>query len=230
MKYTSVIFDLFGTLVELPTFSGRENVLTKMASVLSIPYAPFEQQWRETYDERETGRLPDFRRSLDHICRCLSAHPNDHQIGEAIKLRLEYFRELLKPRAKAIEALTEIRKLKLKTGLISDCTAEVPMVWGETPFVPLIDECVFSCQAGMKKPDPHIYLIATERLGVKPAECLYIGDGGSRELTGASKAGMKAIQIRIEEPDPDAYAIDCEDWAGPVVASLTDVLLMIKES
>jgi hypothetical protein len=41
---------------------------------------------------------------------------------------------------------------------------------------------------------------------------------------------MKAIQIRIEEPDPDAYAIDCEDWAGPVVASLTDVLLMIKES
>ena len=48
----------------------------------------------------------------------------------------------------------------------------------------------------MKKPDSCIYREAAKRLCVDPEECIFVGDGGSNELTGAREAGMKAIQAK----------------------------------
>ena len=45
----------------------------------------------------------------------------------------------------------------------------------------------------MKKPDICIYEEALKRLGIDPGDCIFVGDGGSNELVGARKAGMKAI-------------------------------------
>lgn len=228
MKYSAVIFDLFGTLAESPTFSGRERSLRAMAAVLSAPYTEFERQWSNTSNDRDTGALPDFRSTLEYVCRSLSIHSDDGQIEEATRLRLEYFRGLLAPRAGSVETLTKLKELNLKLGLISDCSVEVPMVWGETPFSSLIDKTVFSCLVRVKKPDPRIYRIAAERLRLPASRCLFVGDGGSRELTGASKAGMGAVLIRPATLDPDAHVIDREQWHGPSVGSLTEVLALVE--
>ncbi len=39
---------------------------------------------------------------------------------------------------------------------------------------------------GMKKPDACIYEEALRRFGISPDECVFAGDGGSRELEGAN--------------------------------------------
>jgi putative hydrolase of the HAD superfamily len=227
VKYRAVIFDLFGTLVESPTFSGRESILREMAAVLSAPYAEFERQWSATNNDRDAGVLPDIRSSLEHVCRALAIRPTESQLLDATSIRLEYFRGLLKPRAGAVEALTKLKELKLKTGLISDCSIEVAMVWGLTPFDSLIGKRILSCLVGLKKPDPLIYAIAVENLGVRASECLFVGDGGSRELTGATRAGMGAVLIRPNGLNPDAYVIDREDWGGPSIGSLIEVLNLV---
>ena len=85
---------------------------------------------------------------------------------------------------------------------------------------------VFSCAVGVKKPDPRIYRIATDRLKVKPQECLYIGDGSSHELTGAFKAGMNPVKIRV--PDEIPYFLDEDDWQGTTISSLNEVLNLIE--
>ena len=59
-----------------------------------------------------------------------------------------------------------------------------------------IDEMVLSYKVQMKKPDSCIYREAAKRLCVDPEECIFVGDGGSNELTGAREAGMKAIQAK----------------------------------
>ena len=92
----------------------------------------------------------------------------------------------MKPRTGSLEVLASLKSKEYKIGLISDCTAETPLAWQNTPFAPFFDATVFSCRAGIKKPDPRIYEMATTRLGVGPQYCLYIGDGSSRELSGAS--------------------------------------------
>ena len=56
------------------------------------------------------------------------------------------------------------------------------------------DEAIISYEQGIRKPDPEIYQCMIERLNLKPDECLYVGDGGSRELYGAKEVGMRPLQ------------------------------------
>ncbi len=99
------------------------------------------------------------------------------------------------------------------------------MLWKSTPFAPLFDAAVFSCVVKLKKPDPQIYLRACADLRVVPADCLYVGDGSSRELSGAAAVGMHPVLIRApHEQHPDTFRIDAEDWTSDVIARLSEVL------
>ena len=98
------------------------------------------------------------------------------------------------------------------------------------PFAPLVDVAVFSCLEGVQKPAPRIYQLAVERLAVRPENCLYIGDGDSQELTGASQVGMYPVLIRNPDEDStDVHRVDYEagEWEGPVISSLREVLTLV---
>jgi putative hydrolase of the HAD superfamily len=56
----------------------------------------------------------------------------------------------------------------------------------------LFDETILSYEVGMAKPDPRIYALATEKLGVEPEECVFIDDQ-ERYCTAATEVGMQAI-------------------------------------
>jgi putative hydrolase of the HAD superfamily len=163
-----------------------------------------------------------------HICQKLGVSVADAQVKQASQIRFNYTLRSVKPRPDALETLAFLKAEGYKTGLISDCSTEVPTIWKETPLAPLIDVAVFSCVAGVKKPDPRIYQVAIERLGDEPQKCLYIGDGSSQELTGALKAGMYPVLIRVPyEAGEDAYRIDEEEWHGAVISSLKEVLSLL---
>jgi len=117
----------------------------------------------------------------------------------------------------------------LKTCVVSDCSPELPLLWSETPFAPLFDAAVFSCDLGVRKPNPKIYLEACRRLNVEPAECYFVGDGGSRELSGAAELGMHAVLLAApeEQNNSDTHRIDGEEWRGPAIYDLKDLLLML---
>ena len=46
------------------------------------------------------------------------------------------------------------------------------------------------------KPDPEIYNLACERLGISPTKTVFVGDGGFDELQGATAVGMRPVQAR----------------------------------
>ena len=48
----------------------------------------------------------------------------------------------------------------------------------------------------LQKPGPAIYLLAAGRMGARPEDCVFVGDGGSDELAGAKAAGMRTAQAR----------------------------------
>jgi putative hydrolase of the HAD superfamily len=136
-------------------------------------------------------------------------------------MRRERAKRVLVPRPDALPTLEELRRRGHLLGMISVCTEDVPQVWEETPLGREFDATVFSCDVGVSKPDPRIYAIACERLGVEPGECLFVGDGANDELPGAERAGMAALQLRAPgaqlTPDGDA-------WRGPSVEHLSEVL------
>ena len=66
----------------------------------------------------------------------------------------------------------------------------------ESEIYQYFDEVILSFELGMKKPDACIYDEALRRFGISPDECVFVGDGGSRELEGARNVGIKAIQAK----------------------------------
>ena len=227
MKYLAVIFDLFGTLSD--NFSSREyeDVLIQMASVLSLPPEDFRQAWFETSRNQSTGDLQDCEAKIEHICNRLGAQPEKRQIIHSAQLRLNYIRHVMKPRLGTVEVLLLLRERGCKTGVISDCSDEIPVIWPETPLASLIDAAVFSCSVGFRKPEPRIYELAAERLQVPLAQCLYVGDGGSMELSGALKVGMHPVLFRLDADSTEKHLIDREHWDGATIHSLREILSMI---
>lgn len=61
----------------------------------------------------------------------------------------------------------------------------------------LFDVIVESSKSGVRKPDPRIYQMACERLGVDPSACVYLDDLGIN-CKPAAELGMKAIKVVTE--------------------------------
>ncbi len=225
MKYEAIIFDLFGTLVDNFSVAGYFAVLDEMARTLGVPEKEFGRVWREAFTERSTGIHGSGGNNYRVLCGRLDVTPSDEQIAEAYRVRLDFTVKSLQPRPDTISTLETIRQRGYKTALVSDCTEEVPAIWQETPFAPCFDVTVFSCVAGVKKPDPRIYQLALDGLGLRSEECLYVGDGSSTELTGARNVGMDAVLILDPGETVDTHYVQREeDWNGPRIAYLREVL------
>ena len=229
MKYRAVIFDLYGTLVDELRYPHRQEVkyqrwVSDTAAALELPVDDFRRVWSDTSRQREEGEIRTRKAILAFLCATLDVDVSGEQLDRAAAISLEYIRRALKPRDGVVETLASLRDAGVKTGLISNCLSETSTLWPSTPFAPLLDASILSCEVGMMKPDPRIYTLACKRLGVEPGDCLFIGDGSSRELTGATNAGMDAVLIRA--PD-DTENGDREDWQGTHISSAEEVLGLV---
>lgn len=228
-RYEAVIFDLYGTLVDNFSFREHERVIRDMSSALGLTEGDFVPLWEETLPDRHIGQFMSIEDNLRHICETLGVSADKEDMSAATEIRLRFSRRSLVPRPEAVDTLGALRNGGHKIGLISDCASDVPGLWSETPFEPLVDVPVFSCAVGLKKPDPKIYRLTCEKLGVAPADCLYIGDGSSKELSGARRVGMRAVLCRVDLEDVyDQRREDVDGWRGAEVSALSETLALVS--
>jgi len=98
-----------------------------------------------------------------------------------------------KPLEPMVEAVRELRRGGVLTGLVSNSWSTAH--YDRTLLSELFDQVVISAEVGFHKPQPEIYLLAADRLGVRPEGCLFIDD--LREnCEGAEAVGMTAIRHR----------------------------------
>ncbi|NXN78684.1 ACD10 dehydrogenase, partial [Bombycilla garrulus] len=117
--------------------------------------------------------------------------------------------EMIKQLPIMAEAAQCIRAEGLKTALLSH---SLFLGRGER-FLPLdqqhFDVMVESHQEGMPRPDPGIYQLCLERLGVQPQESILL-DSSSQNLEAAAQLGMKTVQV----DDPKAALKELETHLG----------------
>lgn len=65
------------------------------------------------------------------------------------------------------------------------------------------EEIISSGLVGFNKPQPEIFQITAQRLGVLPEHCLYIGDHPINDIQGAKNAGMHALWMQGFHPDAE---------------------------
>ncbi|MER7417677.1 HAD family hydrolase [Micromonospora peucetia] len=223
--YQAVLFDFFGTLTRSVQRGAAHR---STAELLGCPPRALVEVLDRTYYERACGRLGNAEATLRWVCEQAGVHPSDDAVRSAVASRHRAIRADTRLRDEAVPTLAALRRLGLRTGLISDCTHELPAFLPQLPIAPLLDVLVFSVQVGRCKPDPALYQAACRRLSLAPADCLYVGDGGSQELTGAERAGMTAI--RLAAPDLAGHMVFNADaaWIGPVLRSLDEVVDLVR--
>jgi putative hydrolase of the HAD superfamily len=213
LRVRAVIFDLWNTLAEWPAARWAE-VRPRVAEQLGLTVEEFETRWYgDLAVMRETGPIADALAVFD-------ASPEAAE--RVVELRRTVTREGLVPVLGAVETLAEARRRGLRTGLITVCSEDVAVLWPETAFHGLFDVEVFSCTVGLRKPDPRIYRLALDELGVEPGEALFVGDGANDELAGAERVGMKAVAL--ERPAEEL------DWGGLRIRSLPELLELLPRS
>jgi putative hydrolase of the HAD superfamily len=208
----AVIFDLWETLIDWdPDAAARMN---EHIDALTEP--GFHERWsgaanRYTAPVRDVlagaGVPPE---AMDAVCR----------------VRSDFVRRCLVPRAGAVETLRTLRERGYLLGLITVCTEDVELLWPESEFAGLFDAEVFSNSVGLSKPDPRIYLHCCGLLGVEPRQAVFVGDGANDELAGARRVGMEAILIHRSGEAP--LWPEVAAWDGPRVTSIPEVLEVLE--
>ncbi|MEA3365283.1 MAG: HAD-IA family hydrolase [Candidatus Hydrogenedentes bacterium] len=227
-RFEAVLFDFFGTLVDNLSASAHNAAIRAMGRTVEAPEQPFLEQWLSDYYARGSGRWDTLEDCIVHTCEAIGVKPDIEHVPEAARIRRAFIREALVLRPDARHTLRALKDRGLKTGVVTDCPPELPSLWPELDLAELIDVPVFSSVAKVRKPDPRIYRLACERLAVKPQTSLFVGDGGSRELSGAQAVGMTALCIRSASEDGyDPHRIDADTWHGPTIANLRELLAIV---
>ena len=187
----AVIFDMFETLITL--FEGRTYFSENIAEDLGIPLDTFRKAWHSNERERTIGKY-SMKEGVDLTLKAAGAW-SEENVEQVVRKRREALGDTFNAIPKAsLELLKTLRQKGLKVGLITNTFSDECEMIKASPLFPLFDVALISYETGLCKPDPKVYEAMIERLGVKSEECLYVGDGGSRELFGARDAGMQALQ------------------------------------
>jgi putative hydrolase of the HAD superfamily len=136
----------------------------------------------------------------------------------------------LKPFPRVVPTLLELKK-DYKLGVISNGLAVKQ--WEKLVglgIYHLFDIVATSEELGYTKPQKEIFEFPMRKLGLKPEECIMVGDRLDTDIAGAKKAGMQTIRIRkgkrarekpVKEQRPD-YEIDDISQISKVLEKIED--------
>lgn len=138
-------------------------------------------------------------------------------VEDFIKERNMVFGKMTAPYPESFEVLGTLKK-SYKLGVITNGYTTVQKeklrTIGVTDY---FDDIIVSEEAELEKPDPRIFKLSCEHLGVKPEEAVYVGDYYPNDIAGAISANIMPIWI-CEEPD------EHKEYQGIRVARLKDIL------
>lgn len=98
------------------------------------------------------------------------------------------------PEPGILECLEELKKMGISMGIGTDMTARMQYEKLETyGFAPYVSHIVTSQEAGVEKPHRKFMELCIQKSGVKPEECLFVGDNFAKDICGAASSGMKAV-------------------------------------
>ena len=125
----------------------------------------------------------------------------------------------------AAEVLAELRRRKLRIGLLSNTLW--PRRFHERflerdGLVDLIDERLYTSDMARTKPHPSVFRAALEALHVgNPSRAVFVGDRPFDDITGAQGAGMRAVlkpnpAVPERDVEPDAVIDDLRSLVGVI--------------
>ncbi len=93
------------------------------------------------------------------------------------------------------EALQRLGEAGYRLAVISNADGRVEGLLERAGLRGHFEFVLDSHVVGVEKPDPEIFRLGVERLGLEPRECLYVGDLYPVDVVGARRAGLRALLL-----------------------------------
>ena len=100
---------------------------------------------------------------------------------------------VMRPYPDAVETLTALEP-RFRLGYVTNGNTHPSRLGLDGSFA----AAVLAAECGLMKPDPGIYALAAERLGVEPGACLHVGDHALEDVDAARRAGMRTVWLNRE--------------------------------
>jgi epoxide hydrolase-like predicted phosphatase len=186
MTIKAIIFDLGGVLLRTTDFSQRELLAARLG--MTRPELEELIFWGESGSKAQRGEI-SVKQHLEYV-------------RSVLKLSQEKFKEVIDiffaEDALDNDLVDYIRSLHrtYKTGLLSNAANDLRKQIAEKwHFEDAFDTLVISGEVGMVKPEPQIYRLALERLGVEASEAVFVDDV-QPNVEAAIRVGMQGIHFR----------------------------------
>ncbi|HEY2769751.1 MAG TPA: HAD family phosphatase [Solirubrobacteraceae bacterium] len=197
-RIEAVISDFGGVLTSplLDSFAAFQDASGISLQHLGVAMAAIAQRrGSNPLFDLETGQMTEaaFLHELSEELTSRVGRPVEmHGFGE------RYF-EHLHPNVRMIEYMRELRGRGLKLAICTNNVREWEQLWrAKLPVDEIFGVVVDSGFVGVRKPDPAIYELTLERLGV-PAPAALLVDDIELNCTAARELGMSAVWFRETE-------------------------------
>ncbi len=194
-----MIFDYGGVLTTSP-FAGLEQWDAKLGLAVGTLEGLL---FGDYHDGDGNGLVPRLERGelsiADFTAELTAQLPDRVDFGKVLGTEEFGVHWMMVARAR------RLRDEGYRVGLLTNNIKEYGDAWRATIPVEIFDDIVDSSVVGVRKPDARIFLMAAERLGVAPPQCVFLDDVSSN-VEGAQAVGMAGIVVdnpwaAIEELD-----------------------------
>jgi HAD superfamily hydrolase (TIGR01549 family) len=183
-----IVFDLWNTLAYNDTPQNPMLLLERRLGLTIDQYKKIERPLMT----RKFGSVLEASR---HICESLEKDPDNKLIRDMLdiwdvsKIHLALFPDV-------IPELEKLRQKGYKIALISNTDCFTMRSFFEAGYRKHFDYMALSYETGLLKPDPGIFRLILENLGVKPGEAVMVGDNLKDDVQAALSVGMQAVLMR----------------------------------
>jgi len=217
------IFDYGGTLDTGGNHWGK--VIWHAYERQHVPVT--EQQFREAYvyAERTLGKNPiiqpdfTFRQTLEKKLQLQLEFLNSSLFTFHSSLLSDLYAHTKAETARSREVLMAL-KARYPMVLVSNFYGNVEVVLREFGLDGIFQSIVESAVVGVRKPDPRIFTLGVEALGLKAEEVVVVGDSMDKDIIPAKKAGCRTVWFKGEGWTDDA--VD-ESQADKVITKLDEL-------
>ena len=223
------IFDYGGTLDTGGQHWGK--VIWHAYEHLQVPVS--ETDFRDAYvhAERTLGKNPiiqpdfTFYKTLETKIRLQLEYLQTSYItpltSYILPLTSHLYEATVAETRKSREVLLSLKK-QYPMVLVSNFYGNIATVLKEFKLDGIFDTIIESAVVGVRKPDPQIFTLGVEALGMQPDEVVVVGDSMDKDIIPASKAGCHTVWFKGEGWTNDP--VD-ESPAGKVITDLTQLLV-----
>jgi putative hydrolase of the HAD superfamily len=240
MAIKGLLFDLYGTLIDIETDEGMEEIYRGIAHFLTYHgvhlhrWEVRDHYYRIMHQQRDQSgeEYPEI--VVEEIWDALLKEQGMRPASARFRLTTilaQLYRGISRKRLRSYPGVKEtldILRGSYRLALVSDaqpCFArpEVLAVGLEGYFDPV----VISAEHGFRKPDPRLFKAALEGLTLTPQEVVFVGNDMHRDIFGASRLGIKTIffasnQGAQSHPDTNpTYVITRIEQLPEAVAALS---------